>query len=429
MATQRKGHSLYKRGPFRLAWDRKRDGSLRSPYLTIFWYDEGAKRVRSISTGTADRALAEDRLDKLYLERSGREHRFCSTCGQRTSGHHAYLLSDAFSDYLLEHGHAVDSAASVKARLKHVLHYLEESEQTAVLCSEIGDLLVQRFRAWSALQPVQWRNKEGVVTVEKDRAPATTEESVHQLKTALNHAFRNQRVERPPNFRTYTRKQVSATRVTRVEIEVMRDMLLYAAESTRRATLHKFIIATIATLARPSAVFDISVASHRKQWIEGSNVVNLNPAGRVQTTKHRPIVPVRPVLRRLLEEARRNHRCNGWLIDKGGEPIQSVETAWTKMLTALKLPKEREFMPYLLRHSMATILRNWNGSKADPWQLAGQMGHRLLDTTELYAVHDPAYLGSVQVCLQEVIDQICERAPTAFDLNTGHSPEQPRGSK
>ena len=42
---------LYSRGRYRLIWDRKRDGSLRSPYLQIAWYDADAGRNRTILDG------------------------------------------------------------------------------------------------------------------------------------------------------------------------------------------------------------------------------------------------------------------------------------------------------------------------------------------------------------------------------------------
>lgn len=75
---------LYSRGKYRLEWDRKRDGTLRSPFLQIVWYDDDAGRNRSRTTGTADIAAAEDELDKLYLKRELRS--FPSQHSSRQSG-------------------------------------------------------------------------------------------------------------------------------------------------------------------------------------------------------------------------------------------------------------------------------------------------------------------------------------------------------
>jgi hypothetical protein len=64
-----KDDALYSRGKYRLEWDRRRDGSLRSPFLQIVWYDADTGHYRYRSTGTAEIAAAEDELDRLYLER------------------------------------------------------------------------------------------------------------------------------------------------------------------------------------------------------------------------------------------------------------------------------------------------------------------------------------------------------------------------
>jgi site-specific recombinase XerD len=64
-----------------------------------------------------------------------------------------------------------------------------------------------------------------------------------------------------------------------------------------------------------------------------------------------------------------------------GEKVASVRGAWRRMLDDLELPREREWMPYLLRRSLATELR---GRGVDPWDLAGFMGHRVVATTEIY---------------------------------------------
>ena len=58
---------IYRRGKYWLDWDRNADGSLRSPNLTIFWYDPTARRVRSSSARTGEQGPAIVALDKLYL--------------------------------------------------------------------------------------------------------------------------------------------------------------------------------------------------------------------------------------------------------------------------------------------------------------------------------------------------------------------------
>lgn len=58
---------IYRRGKYRLGWDRNAAGDLRSPYLTVFWYEPAARRERSRSTRTAEVEAAIMFLDRLYL--------------------------------------------------------------------------------------------------------------------------------------------------------------------------------------------------------------------------------------------------------------------------------------------------------------------------------------------------------------------------
>lgn len=41
----------------------------------------------------------------------------------------------------------------------------------------------------------------------------------------------------------------------------------------------------------------------------------------------------------------------------------------------------------------------------------------MLDTTEIYAVHTPRFLGSVQVVLQGIIDELTTLVPHAMHQN------------
>ena len=79
------GDALYSRGKYRLEWDRRADGSFRSPFLHVVWYDPAARRNRSRSTGETQIAAAEDALDRFYLERE-RGQSVCHACGRPLDG-------------------------------------------------------------------------------------------------------------------------------------------------------------------------------------------------------------------------------------------------------------------------------------------------------------------------------------------------------
>jgi len=422
------GAPIYRRGKYWLDWDRKADGSLRSPYLAIWWYDPDARRVRSASTGTAEEGPAIVALDRRYLNDSDEAPAFCHACGQPLAQAQAYLLTDAIADYQLEWGDSRVSADTIDARLKHVLDFLEAEEargaegrfgiatSCAAACTTV---FANAFRAWSRLQPVEWRNKAGEVTASRPRSPATTEESIIQVAAALNHAVNADppRSDKRPTYRPIARKQVSRPRRTRIDVPVLADMVRYASEPLkRRGSLHAFLIASICTIARPDSVVDISIAPDRQQWWPGAPTLDLNPHGRLQTKKFRPVVPVLPVLAEWLSAALVEYEAlpvaersgRGWLVNYYGRPVLDVDRAWSTMLTELKLPTGREWKPYLLRHSLATLVRNRGATK---WDLDGFMGHDAGGQTEVYAIGEYA---TVEAALASILEEIEGLAPGAL---------------
>ncbi len=194
----------------------------------------------------------------------------------------------------------------------------------------------------------------------------------------------------------------------------------YAAEPDRqRGSLHAFLVASVCTIARPGAVVDISVAPDRQQWWPGAPTIDLNPQGRTQNKKHRALLPVLPVLDRwlraeyaaymALKPAERAGR--GWLVNHHGRPVQDVDRAWDTMLKKLDMPTAREWRPYVLRHSLATLVRNRGAEK---WDLEGFMGHRAGSQTEVYAIGE---FPSVVRALESIISDIEKLAPGAMHRN------------
>jgi hypothetical protein len=77
----------------------------------------------------------------------------------------------------------------------------------------------------------------------------------------------------------------------------------YAKKVAGRELLLRFLQISVAIWARPDAAHDVSVDPKRGQWNSAARVLNLNPRGRVQTRKHRPIVPVARQMAALLDKA------------------------------------------------------------------------------------------------------------------------------
>ena len=186
-------------------------------------------------------------------------------------------------------------------------------------------------------------------------------------------------------------------------------MLRHAADPAhpRRRPLHAFLVASICTLARPDAVFDISTDPKRRQ--RRGNLIDLNPEGRVQTRKRRPMLPMPAPFAAWLSDVAADKSSKGWLCEVAGEPVQSIDTSWKVMLDKLGLPGGREMQPYVVRHSMATLLRD-RGATA--WDVEGQLGHRTAKTTEIYAVS--TLFVTAQTALASIIADLENLAPGAM---------------
>jgi integrase len=418
--------ALYVRGKYWLDWDTKADGTRRSPCLTIFWYDEAKRRVCSASTRTADLTLAEKALDRRFLADRGESNAYCEACGQPLARAAEYLLTDAIADYRTEWGDLQSSADSIRARLSHVVNFLEQDREgpgLATSCAEAATTpFIRRFRAWSQAEPVTWKNGKGEVTVSRPRAPSTTEESVVQLMAALNHACDADppRSTMRPTYSAIGRKKVSPRRKHRIsDVGILAAMLEYAKDNRRRRPLHAFLVASLCTIARPDAIVDISTDPARRQWHPGSPTIDLNPAGRIQTKKYRPMLPVLEPLAAWLDitlrmtapadEALRRDRTGGWLVNYYGRPVQNVESAWDAMLVELGLPRDREWKPYILRHSLAQLCRAAGVVK---WDLQGFMGHVDAGQTETYA--PGGEFASVTSALNRLLESIDTLRPGAL---------------
>lgn len=412
--------ALYTRGRYRLEWDRRRDGTLRTPFLQIVWYDPAAGRSRSRSTGTAEIGVAEEALDRLYLERE-RGQAVCSECGRPLEGAQGLLVTVAISDYLTAKFDAA-SIESIRPRLDHVLAFLDATDRNGVTCEQVDETVITEFRRWSAAQPVV-EGRHGQIV--RDRAPGTTEASVRSLAAAINLAHARQDTRFPAAFKAMAPKEVSRTPTYRSDVDELAAMFRYclrpqppkgiewsdkmrARQVLHRTQLLRFLQASVATWARPDAVFDISTDPKRDQWISKARVLRLNPRGRRQTKKYRPELPVPEKFAKLLDGT------TGFFVT-----VDSVRKAFEAMLDQLGLPRDRETGLKLIRRSVSQIARKRIG-EAQWTQGEMMLGHRKASTSDLYALFDPANLGLALQVTGDIIDEIDARCPGAF---TGATPE------
>lgn len=413
--------ALYSRGKYRLEWDRRRDGSLRTPFLQIVWYDAAARRNRSRSTGETEIAAAEDALDRLYLERE-RGQAVCPTCNRPFSDSAGISVHLAIADYLLE-SEAKVSIDALRPRLAHFQDFMEATGRAELLCSQVDGPVIAAFRTWSASVPVI----EGKVNPkERTRAPGTTEATVRTLASAINSAHRRKETPFPASFTALAPALVSRTPTYRSGLEELAAMFRYCLHPRApkgeawsekmierqvlyRSSLLRFLQVSVATWCRPDAAHDLSTDPKRDQWLARARVVQLNPKGRRQTKKYRPAVPVPARFARLLDSSGADFFVG----------VASVRKAFEAMLDELGLPRERETGLKLIRRSVSQIARRRIGEER--WTQGEMMlGHRRASTSDLYALFDPANLGIALAATEAIMDEIEVLCPGAF---AGAAPE------
>ena len=180
-----------------------------------------------------------------------------------------------------------------------------------------------------------------------------------------------------------------------------------AMVAASRTELLAFLRATVATWARPDAIFDLVPA---EQYMEAAGVLDLNPIGRRQTKMYQPKVPVAkqfaPILKAAAEREQRTFLANA-----------TIRHSWEAMRAQLNLPGRGEAGPKLIRRSMATIARLRLGEEF--WgQGRTMLGHIKSSVSDIYAIPNAANLGRARAVTEAIIDESEALAPGAFTHGT-----------
>ncbi|WP_370309223.1 site-specific integrase [Sphingobium abikonense] len=150
-----------------------------------------------------------------------------------------------------------------------------------------------------------------------------------------------------------------------------------------------YVLLGLYTMARPAAILELTW--DRIDFDRG--LIDLNPAGRRQTAKRRPVVTMNDELRAELVAAY-DARQIAYVIERGGKPVKSVKKAF-------QAASERcgfSVTPYMLRHTGAVWAAENGISMA---ALAQFMGHDDDSTTQRhYARFSPGYLKGVADAVQ-----------------------------
>lgn len=214
------------------------------------------------------------------------------------------------------------------------------------------------------------------------------------LRAALHDAWRRGQLTAFPHIRLIPKPPPRDLFLTREEVQ----RLLAACTEPH---LYRFVMLAAHTLQRPSAILNLRVQQVDLTW----NRIDFLPSGNVQSNKRRPIVPITPTLRPVLEEAIRESQ-SGYVIEYDGRPVLKVKRAFQTAARRAGLPHAT---PGILRHTGATLLA---AAGVPLREISGMLGHTTSRITEeVYAKRRPEFLAEAACTL----DQLFTAATSSTD--------------
>ena len=357
----------------------------RSPFLQLEWREAG-KPVRR-STGSSDLEDAKQRARELILEHT--------TVHQAAPAEVAII--DVLDRHYLRHAAALASAQTYRASYK--------------LWGEFfGDDTVLQLSPHRQRQFKTWLEARGLSANYVRRV-------IGDGKAALNTAWQEAEIQQVPFIKL---PPVAAG----YPHWAKHDQLVRLLNTPMPDHLFTYCMIRLNTGSRGDAARDLQ--PFQIDWDAG--LIQLNPPGRQQTKKFRPIVPLTDFLRSYLLRLGAVDRYVHW----HGQRIASIKTTWRGVRADAELPAW--FAPRVLRHTVGTELRRRG---VPGWDVSGQLGHKKGEsagTTENYAKFDPGYMARAKQAFDAWMLELAAEVPrmrddTAMTRACEVEPAEPAGSE
>jgi len=215
-------------------------------------------------------------------------------------------------------------------------------------------------------------------------------------RAALNRARKWQEVSEIPHiFSTMTAETKRAREPKGRPISAEELSRLFDAARSRH--MLTFLLIASNTLARPAAILDLSSL----QFDDTHGLLDLNPPGRKQNKKFRPIVPVAPTL---LLWLRRDVGISGRYVSYRNRPIKSILHMWR--LTRKEAGLDNRVTPYSIRHGLAREMRKRRVPTEQISLFLGHIPNGSAATTSIYAPYEPGFLSDAVSAIESVMAEV-----------------------
>jgi integrase len=211
----------------------------------------------------------------------------------------------------------------------------------------------------------------------RDRSQSTTRYELSMLAVALRWAVKQDLLEKAPAIWRPDAPERGEKHLTTKQFAKW-----FAGVRAEHARL--YVELALATMARPTAILELTWP--QVDWEH--RTINLNPPGRRQTKKRRPIVALDGEMMAMLKKAHEGAQSD-YIIERGGKGIANIKKAFQ----AASARSGVHVTPYTLRHTGAV----WAAERGTPMaELAQFMGHDDDRTTQKhYARFSPTHLRGV----------------------------------
>jgi integrase len=350
----------YQKREFRLGeyWLSQRSNS--SAWLRTF-YDEQAKQTRRVSLGTDDFDTAKRKLEDWYMEQRMKT-------AQNLPAEEV-TLTEIFKDYLEQHAIKLRSYVSLKILLRYWTEFWGEDGTVADLRSVIRQ---EEFR--------DELFKKGLAINSVNRC-------LEAGRAAITRAHKRNTIMYKPHIHIlpYERGKPKGRPLSVDDISA-----LYAQAADH---MRLFMILMLGTGARNEAICLL-------EWPQidfDNNLIHLNPEGRKQTSKRRPVVRMVPFVR---EQLLKFNEREGRVLTFRGKSFKTAHQGIEKAVGRAEL--KGNVTPYSFRHTVARWLRKEGVS---PWEVGSQLGHKMpgYNITEMYASASPDYLEKSAAAIEKLL--------------------------
>lgn len=326
--------------------------------------DDGSERLRRISTYEHQKSVAVKRFAAWLAALDGSDV---------VGGHNrVFTLRETLQAYrktrLKELRSLRREVFAIEYGIQHLLNFYDGNTPIRQMCQPKIDQYIDARR-------------NGIVNGKRVR-DTTIARELRVLRAAINHCVKYGLLapNEAPQFTVPESHSPRDRVLSKKELNTLFEAAYALQENGvgRLGQLYRYVTLLYFTMSRAAAIKALTW----EQVDFENKVIHLNPAGRVQTRKRRPSVPMSDKLMPILQQAF-SERVSIYVLDM---KHQSIDVKLTRFCKSLGLAGVTS---HTLRHTAATIAAQ-NG--ADMLAIAAMMGDSPLTVRRHYIHHDTEFI-------------------------------------